>query len=324
MKKFQNPFIIERADPFITVSEEGCYYFTASYPAMESEEHGFDRIILRKGNSLEQLIEAEEIVIWKAEPGAFAKHVWAPELHKIENQWYLFFACAPSENKWKIRPCVLVCKEGGDVMCPDDWSQPVECRPMEEDNYSFSTFSLDMTYFYHKGEHYVIWAQKEAKSKLYIGKVHGKRPWQLITAPTLLSEPEFGWEMINEAVNEGPAVVKHNGKIYVFFSASGTGSEYCVGMMYAPEASDLCSHSSWTKLDKPVFKTLEEAGEYGPGHNSFTVDEAGREVFVYHARPREHEDGTCGYCQYHPLYDPCRHTRIRYINWITEDNVIIE
>ena len=40
-------------------------------------------------------------------------------------------------------------------------------------------------------------------------------------------------------VNEGPAVIKHNGKIFLTFSASATGACYCVGMLTAEEDFDL-------------------------------------------------------------------------------------
>ena len=40
---------------------------------------------------------------------------------------------------------------------------------------------------------------------------------------------------------------------------------------------------------------------YGPGHNSFTVDEDGNDILVYHARKESVIEGD-------PLYNPNRHT----------------
>ena len=48
MNTYPNPFIPERADPYIVRGNDGFYYFTASYPAFMSAENGYDRIILRK------------------------------------------------------------------------------------------------------------------------------------------------------------------------------------------------------------------------------------------------------------------------------------
>lgn len=56
-------------------------------------------------------------------------------------------------------------------------------------------------------------------------------------------------------------------------------------------------------------KSDKEHGLYGPGHNSFTKDEEGRDIIVYHARTTDKlicED---------PLYDPNRHTMKRVVEW---------
>ena len=47
--------------------------------------------------------------------------------------------------------------------------------------------------------------------------------------------------------------------------------------------------------------------------HSFVVDENGDLLLVYHARPTSHFDKQCGtYCD-EPLYDPCRHARIKKV-----------
>ena len=42
--------------------------------------------------------------------------------------------------------------------------------------------------------------------------------------------------------------------------------------------------ASWTKERMPVLETDQKKGLYGPGHNSFTTDEDGNDIMVYHAR----------------------------------------
>ena len=109
-------------------------------------------------------------------------------------------------------------------------------------------------------------------------------------------------------VNEGPAVIHHNGKIYLTYSASETGAAYCVGMMSASEDSDLLDPKSWTKERYPVLCTDADRGVYGPGHNSFTEDEEGNPIMVYHARIEEKIEGN-------PLYNPNRHAMLMKIHW---------
>ena len=102
---YANPFIPQRADPYIVKGPDGFYYFTASYPAFYDADHGYDRIILRKSVTVAGLADAPEHTVWKAhKEGAMAKHIWAPELHFIGGRWYLLFAAGDAENKWHIRP----------------------------------------------------------------------------------------------------------------------------------------------------------------------------------------------------------------------------
>ena len=109
----------------------------------------------------------------------------------------------------------------------------------------------------------------------------------------MLTTPEYGWERNVERVNEGPTILKHDGKIFLAFSAAGTGPEYCIGLLTADEDADLMNPESWTKTAYPVLTSADVPGEYGPGHNSFTVDENGNAVFVYHARSEECYKNQC-------------------------------
>lgn len=314
MAVYKDPFITERADPFITKGPDGFYYFTASYPAYGDELHGYDRIILRKSRTVSELQDAEELTIWKAHNASvMSRHIWAPEIHFIGNSWYIFFAAATSENKWDIKPYCLRCKAADPYTT--SWEELGVIQKTEDDDLSFRCFSLDMTYFTHKGKHYLIWAQIEGDSSLFMAETFVNEPWKLKTAPILLSKPEYDWEKIVHKVNEGAAVLKTDDKIYVFFSASGTGAEYCMGRLEADADSDLMNPESWRKLSQPVFSTKDLKDAAGPGHNSFVTDENGDLLLVYHARPSAHLEKKCGtFCE-ESLYDPCRHTRIRKVHF---------
>ncbi|MCQ2417772.1 MAG: family 43 glycosylhydrolase [Oscillospiraceae bacterium] len=308
---YDNPFISERADPYVVKGEDGYYYFTASYPAYGSVNKGYDRIILRRSKTVAGLAAAEEKIIWKAHAdGIMSRHIWAPEMHYIGGAWYMYFAAGTSQNIWEIRPYVLKCD--GDPY-EGTWTECGRMQASSGDTESFAGFSLDMTYFENNGRHYVIWAEIKGDSSLFMAEINPEKPWVLISKPILLTKPEYNWELVNHRVNEGAAVLKHNGKIYVFFSASGTGSEYCVGKLSAFADADLMNPSSWTKYNQPVLSTADVNGESGPGHNSFVVDENGNLLIVYHARPSSHDSKTCGSYAEDPLYDPCRHTRIRQV-----------
>lgn len=308
---YDNPFIKERADPYIVDGENGYYYFTASYPAYGSVDKGYDRIILRRSNTVGGLAKAEEKTIWKAHSsGILSKHIWAPEMHKIGGSWYMFFAAGASDNIWAIRPYVLKCD--GEPFT-GNWTECGQMQASSGDSESFKGFSLDMTYFENNGRHYVIWAEIKGDSSLFMAEIDPSQPWKLISKPIMLTKPEYNWEKVNNRVNEGAAVLKTDKKIYVFFSASGTGSEYCVGRLQADINSNLMDISSWTKLREPVLQTADLKDQSGPGHNCFVRNEKGDLLIVYHARPANHASQGCGTYNKDPLYDPCRHTRIKRV-----------
>lgn len=318
VKTYKNPFIAERADPYVIQADDGYYYFTASYPMKsENDAEGYDRVILRRSQTLAGLSDAEEITIWKSEADSLShRFIWAPELHKIAGKWYVFYSGSVNPNdRWWIDCHVLACDS--DNPYTGNWTEKGKFQSMAGDDFSFTGFSLDMTYFEAAGRSYVIWAQHnpEKVSCLYLAEINPEEPWKLISMPMLLTEPEYDWEKVRFPVNEGPAVLKHGKDIFVCFSASGTGPEYCVGVLKTEEGKNLLDSSSWEKMDKPLLTSEDLVEEYGPGHNSFTKDEDGNDVFVYHARSKECFEGKCGYSGGDPLYDPCRHTRIHTVRW---------
>ena len=302
LTEYNKPFILQRADPYVYRHVDGSYYFTASVPA-------YDRIILRRADSLMGLKSAEEVTVWKChESGPMSMHIWAPELYFLEGKWYLYFAAGEREDKWKIRPYVLECE--GDDPCKDSWKELGKMQAAEEDSFSFQAFSLDATIFENKGNYYYVWAEKVGPgagiSNLYIARM--ERPDKLATVQELLTTPDYDWERVGFWVDEGPAVLKKDGKIFITFSSSATGACYCMGMLSASKDADLLDPASWKKERYPVVKTDAKKGIYGPGHNSFTKDEKGRDICVFHARTYEEIVGD-------PLYDPNRHTMLMRVDW---------
>ena len=309
-------FIADRADPYIVLGPDGYYYFTSSYPMRGANDpEGYDRIILRRSKTIEGLKDAEEKSVWDEKDSEIShRFIWAPEMHYIGGKWYLFYAASSDANNvWGINCHALMCK--GQDPYNDPWEEKGKFQAAEGDDLSFTDFSLDMTYFECNGKSYVIWAQKFGTSNLYMAEVDPAEPWKTITPAMLLTKPEYDWECITFAVNEGPAVIFHEEKVIVAYSASATGPEYCIGYMYANKDADLLDINSWTKQKTAALTSDDLIDEYGPGHNSFTKDEEGNDIFVYHSRAKECFEGKCGYRGEDPLYDPCRSARIRKVQW---------
>ena len=129
--EYNEPFIEQRADPFVCKAADGTYYFTASYPA-------YDRILLRSSKTLNGLKDAKERQIWvKHEHGLMSCHIWAPELHFVYGKWYIYFAAGEAEDVWKIRPYVLECD--GDPMT-GEWSELGPMKGCDDDPFSLQIF----------------------------------------------------------------------------------------------------------------------------------------------------------------------------------------
>ena len=310
--EFNQPLIYKRADPYCYKHSDGYYYFTASVPE-------YDRIILRRGKTIEELATAEEVTIWrKHESGEMSRNIWAPEIHYIKGAWYIYFAGGQQEDMWKIRPYVLECK--GECPLTSEWTELGKMQACDEDEFSFKAFSLDATVFESGGKYYYIWAEKVGVGKmisnLYIGEL--EEPWKLKTVQVLLTTPDYDWERVKFWVDEGPAIVKHKDKIFMSFSASSTGADYCVGLMYIEEGKDLLDPREWKKLRYPVLKTDETMGIYGPGHNCFTKSEDGsKDIMMFHFRQYDEIIGDS-------LYDPNRHAMTLEVKWDKEGMPIFE
>jgi GH43 family beta-xylosidase len=104
-------------------------------------------------------------------------------------------------------------------------------------------------------------------------------------------------------------VLVRNGRVFMTYSASATGAEYCIGLLTADENADLLDPRRGTKSPRPVFTTWSGNGVFGPGHNSFTTTPDGKtDIIVYHARSYRDIEG-------HELDNPDRHTRAQPISW---------
>lgn len=295
--EFDNPLAEQRADPWVHKTDDGTYYLIATVPE-------YDRIVLRKANTINDLKNAQEKVVWnKHKQGVMGHHIWAPELHRIDGTWYIHFAAGEAENIWNIRMWVLSNPSKNPM--EGEWKEEGQIKTGRE------SFSLDATTFEHKGKRYLIWAQNVRGGNQGTALVMSEmeNPTTLTGPEVVLTEPEFNWERMKYNVNEGPAVIKRSGKIFVSYSASATNHNYCMGLLWIDEDADLLDVSNWSKSPGPVFYTNEELKRYGPGHNSFTIAEDGETVImIYHARDYKEIQG-------HELSDPNRATRARVVRW---------
>ena len=56
--QFDNPLALQRADPFVTKTADGTYYFIATAPE-------YDRIEIRSSKTINGIKEAKPVVVWR-------------------------------------------------------------------------------------------------------------------------------------------------------------------------------------------------------------------------------------------------------------------
>jgi len=294
-----NPLVRNRADAQVFRHTDGNYYMTGSVPE-------YDRLVLRRSRTIAGLATAEERVLWRHEKtGPMSGFIWAPEMHLIDGTWTMYFAAGPSgggEDVFRIRTFAVTC-DGHDPMT-GNW------KVLGQLETAWDSFTLDSTSFVFRGQRYLAWAQREpgieTNSNLYLAPL--ATPLTLAAKPARLSVPTLDWEIQGFKVNEAPAVLQRHGRLFMTYSASATDARYCMGMLTCRADRDILDPSNWAKSPVPVFKSSPAHKVFGPGHNSFTVDEHGRDMLVYHARDYAEIKGD-------PLFDPNRHTRVQPIHY---------
>ncbi len=92
MAVYNNPIVLQRADPWV-LKVDGEYYFTGSDPE-------YNCIAIRHASNINDLQKAPETVVWrKHESGPASIYIWAPELHRINGAWYIYFAGAATDSR---------------------------------------------------------------------------------------------------------------------------------------------------------------------------------------------------------------------------------
>ncbi|TVT38365.1 family 43 glycosylhydrolase [Hymenobacter setariae] len=275
---FTNPLLPSGPDPWV-VQKDGFYYVMVTTG---------NSLVIRKTAKMSELSQAPATRVWSPQPQhENTRNVWAPELHFLDGKWYIYYTAGPDgqnccggQRSWVLENA-----------SPDPTQGPwVEKARLASPGADF--WSIDMTVFELRGKRYALWSGQEAGSdqqNIYISAM--SNPWTLTGPRTLLSKPEFEWELNGTPkVNEGPEILQHKGKTFLIFSASHCSTDtYALGQLTLTGRDPLVA-SNWKKSPEPVFVNYAASFAYGPGHNSFFKSKDGsQDWIIYHANnnPRE-------------------------------------
>jgi GH43 family beta-xylosidase len=279
---FTNPLLTAGADPWC-IYKDGYYYYTHTTGT---------NITLWKTKSIASLKTAtKKVVFTPPSTGPYSKEIWAPEIHWLQDKWYIYFAADSGSNEghrlWVLEnssadPLEGTWKMKGKLTTPGD------------------KWSIDGTVYDHNGQLYLLWSGWEGdvnfQQNIYICAM--SNPWTTTGERVKISSPQFSWETHGDLnnpndvphvnVNEGPQILARDQKLVLIYSASGCWTEYyALGMLCANAGSNLMDTASWRKFPQPVFKKSKRNKVYAPGHNSFFKSPDGKEDWIlYHANSK--------------------------------------
>ncbi|MGI8599553.1 MAG: glycoside hydrolase family 43 protein [Chitinophagaceae bacterium] len=274
---FTNPLLTSGPDPWI-IKKDNFYYYTHTLG---------NRIAIWKTAKVSELKNAPVVNVWTAPAtGPNSKNVWAPELHFLNNKWYIYYTAGSTTDLATQRTFVL--ENSNADPTTGSW---IDKGKIGDPNADF--FSIDGSVLEYGGKLYFLWSGQESEAdktqRLYIAEM--SNPWTLQTSRTQIASPQYPWESMGAppAVNEGPQILKNPaGRVFLIYSASGCWTDdYALGMITLKEGGDPLNASDWTKSSSPVFSKNPGGSVFGPGHNSFFKSPDGTEDWIlYHANPQ--------------------------------------
>ncbi len=265
-KEVSNTRDIGGDDPYV-IEHEGSYYYCWSNGG----------VMVAKIDSLENIVKDDGVRVFDRASGGY-ENVWAPELHYIDGEWYIYVAmCKGTTDNAAHR---MYCLKG----TSQDPTDPFRVVGVVTD--STDKWAIDGTVFKYKDELYTVWSgwpgDHDGQQNLYIA--HMSNPWTIDSERVLISSPTLPYERYDTspcAVNEGPAVLVDGDRIIVVYSCNGSwGDNYSLTAVYC-DGDNLMKSRAWEKLEKPLL--TKGTKTYGPGHCSFTTAEDGSLWVLYHA-----------------------------------------
>ncbi len=231
-------------------------------------------IFLRRSPDARALFRQPPVAVWRApRRGPDARHVWAPELHRLAGGWWIYFAADDGRNRnhrlWAL------------MAAADDPAGPYRSAGMVQTG----GWSIDATVFRVGERSFLLWSGWEGATRgpqnLYLAPLAD--PLTLAGPRVLLARPTEPWERRGGEICEGPAFVQRGGVTCVVYAASASWTVHaCLGMLVNRDG-DFLNPAAWTKTG-PVFARTPQV--WGVGHGSLVPTDADGGLIFYHAKTK--------------------------------------
>lgn len=273
-------------DPFI-VEDSGSFYYVYTTG---------NTVTINRIAGLDDATVIEQKVVYTQGSDGIVRDIWAPEIHRIGDRWYIV-SCALFDSNVVPKGYRTQVEENDEANL-DYYRYGFVLESKTEDIFGEYEFrarlapdgfnNIDGTYLKADDKlYYVSSTYDSGGQNLTICEM--ENPYTLKTDENgknnavFLSSPEYSWERKGWLVNEGPAVLYNGEDIHIVYSASGFSSgDYCMGMLTLT-GSDVMNSNHWSKSPIPVHYHRPLADIYSAGHCSFVYREDGSVLMVYHA-----------------------------------------
>jgi GH43 family beta-xylosidase len=268
---FTNPIADSGADPWMI--RHGDDYF------LVQSRRG--QVCVGRAANPVDIAKSPWITVWTPPPGQpYSREVWAPELHYLQNKWYIYVAADDGDN-FHHRIYIL---EGSSQNPQDPFLFRGELKLPED------RWAIDGSAFTFSNRLYFIWSgwagTSNVDQRIYIAEMSD--PLTAKGPRACLSVPQYDWEKRDgpPTINEGPEALEHHDQqgdhLFIIYSAAGSWADnYCLGQLTFT-GGDPMRPESWTKKTVPVFSRTADV--FGPGHCCFVKSPDGAEDWIiYHA-----------------------------------------
>lgn len=226
-------------------------------------------------------------VVWTApDAGPCSHEVWAPELHRIGDRWYIYFAASDGRNETHLS--YVLRSRGADPFGPYTVHGPLRTGGRLD---AEPLWAIDMTTFVHGGRRYAAWSgwDRAGHDHQYLYIAPMADPLTLAAARTRLAgNGDFAWERVSASprargLNEAPEALERAGQLHLTYScAASWRTTYAIGALDLV-GDDPLDATSWRKRSKPLFPGLGFGR--GAGHGCFVASPDESETwFVYHTK----------------------------------------
>ena len=285
---FTNPLLPSGADPWV-VSYKGLYFYMNTTGV---------NLTIWATPDITDLRHARNKVVWvPPASGPYSKDIWAPELHRFDGRWYLYFAADDGRNE---NHRIYVLENTSEDPLDGTWTMKGKVGD------STDKWAIDASAFEVQGQRYLLWSgwkgDTDGEQDIFIA--HLKNPWTVDSERVMVSHPQYTWEHVGDLperpavphvdVNEGPEMLEHGDDLFLVYSGSACWTDYySLGVLHAKAGANLLEAGSWTKYDHPFLRQDPKHAVFGTGHNGFFKSPDGKQDWiVYHANAAPHQG--CG------------------------------